>query len=143
PPSRSLRRPPHSARRQPCAAHASRRAAESIGRRPAGGEPRPLRPLRHDLHPRRYPRRGADRVLGTHRIARGRHRDCAAHRLNPTGALALKLVLTPVLVGAASLAGPRWGSAVGGWLIGMPFTSGPIVSFLAPHPGPAFAACPT
>jgi hypothetical protein len=46
--------------------------------------------------------------------------------LNPAGALALKLVLTPVLVGAASLAGRRWGSAIGGWLIGIPFTSGPI-----------------
>jgi hypothetical protein len=32
--------------------------------------------------------------------------------LNPAGALALKLVLTPVLVGAASLAGRRWGSAI-------------------------------
>jgi hypothetical protein len=56
------------------------------------------------------------------------------------GALALKLVLTPVLVGAASLAGRRWGSAVGGWLIGIPFTSGPIAFFLALSPGPRFAA---
>lgn len=56
------------------------------------------------------------------------------------GALALKLVLTPVLVGAASLAGRRWGSAVGGWLIGIPFTSGPIAFFLALNPGPRFAA---
>lgn len=56
------------------------------------------------------------------------------------GALALKLVLTPVLVGAASLAGRRWGTAVGGWLIGIPFTSGPIVFFLALSPGPRFAA---
>ena len=56
------------------------------------------------------------------------------------GALALKLVLTPLLVGAASLAGRRWGSAVGGWLIGIPFTSGPIAFFLALNPGPRFAA---
>lgn len=56
------------------------------------------------------------------------------------GALALKLVLTPVLVGAASLAGRRWGSAVSGWLIGIPFTSGPIAFFLALSPGPRFAA---
>jgi len=60
--------------------------------------------------------------------------------LSPAGALALKLLLTPILVGAASLAGRRWGSAVGGWLIGIPFTSGPIAFFLALSPGPRFAA---
>jgi len=60
--------------------------------------------------------------------------------VNAGGALALKLVLTPVLVGAASLAGRRWGPAVGGWLIGIPFTSGPIALFLALDPGPRFAA---
>lgn len=60
--------------------------------------------------------------------------------MSATGALALKLVLTPVLVGAASLAGRRWGSSVGGWLIGIPFTSGPIAFFLALDPGPGFAA---
>jgi hypothetical protein len=36
-------------------------------------------------------------------------------------ALLLKLVLTPILVGAASLAGRRWGAEVGGWLVGIPF----------------------
>jgi hypothetical protein len=51
-----------------------------------------------------------------------------------------KLVLTPVLVGAASLAGRRWGAGVGGWLVGIPFTSGPIAFFLALSPGPHFAA---
>jgi hypothetical protein len=60
--------------------------------------------------------------------------------LNPAGALALKLVLTPVLIGAASLAGRRWGSGVSGWLIGIPFTSAPIALFLAVDQGPAFAA---
>jgi hypothetical protein len=60
--------------------------------------------------------------------------------LTAGGELALKLVLTPLLVGAASLAGRRWGSAVGGWLIGIPFTSGPIAFFLALNPGPRFAA---
>lgn len=59
--------------------------------------------------------------------------------MTATGALVLKLVLTPVLVGAASLAGRRWGSAVGGWLIGIPFTSGPVAFFLALDPGPRFA----
>jgi hypothetical protein len=60
--------------------------------------------------------------------------------LNPVADLALKVVLTPALIGTASLAGRRWGSSVGGWLIGMPFTSGPIVFFLALGPGPRFAA---
>jgi hypothetical protein len=55
-------------------------------------------------------------------------------------ALALKLVVTPVLVGAASLAGRRWGSEISGWLVGIPFTSGPIAFFLALGPGKHFAA---
>ncbi len=52
----------------------------------------------------------------------------------------LKLVLTPALVGAASLVGRRWGGEVGGWLVGIPFTSGPIAFFLALEAGPRFAA---
>ena len=60
--------------------------------------------------------------------------------MNPAGALALKLVVTPVLIGAASLVGRRWGSALSGWLIGIPFTSAPIAFFLALDPGPAFAS---
>jgi hypothetical protein len=59
--------------------------------------------------------------------------------LNAGVVFALKLVLTPVLVGAASLAGRRWGTAVSGWLIGIPFTSGPIAFFLALSPGGRFA----
>ena len=55
-------------------------------------------------------------------------------------ALLVKLVLTPVLVGAASLAGRRWGGSVGGWLVGIPFTSGPIALFLALDQGAHFAA---
>jgi hypothetical protein len=54
--------------------------------------------------------------------------------------LALKLIVTPALIGAASLAGRRWGPAVGGWLVGLPFTSAPVVLFLAVGQGPAFAA---
>ena len=60
--------------------------------------------------------------------------------MSPAGALALKLVLTPLLVGAASLAGRRWGAGFGGWLVGIPFTSGPIAFFLALGEGRAFAA---
>ena len=54
--------------------------------------------------------------------------------------LALKVVLTPALIGAASLAGRRWGPAVSGWLVGLPFTSGPVALFLALEQGPRFAA---
>ncbi len=50
-----------------------------------------------------------------------------------------KVILTPALIGIASLVGRRWGPAVSGWLIGLPFTSGPIVLFLALGHGPAFA----
>jgi hypothetical protein len=46
----------------------------------------------------------------------------------------------PLLIGAASLAGQRWGAAVGGWLVGIPFTSGPIAFFLALDHGASFAA---
>ncbi len=54
--------------------------------------------------------------------------------------LILKLVVTPALIGAASLAGRRWGAAVGGWLVGIPFTSGPIALFLALDHEASFAA---
>jgi hypothetical protein len=52
----------------------------------------------------------------------------------------LKLVVTPVLIGAASWAGRRWGQAVSGWLVGLPLTSGPIALFVALDQGVGFAA---
>jgi uncharacterized membrane protein (GlpM family) len=54
--------------------------------------------------------------------------------------LILKLLVTPALIGAASLASRRWGTAVGGWLVGIPLTSAPIALFLALDHGPSFAA---
>ncbi len=54
--------------------------------------------------------------------------------------LALKLAATPLLIGAATLAGRRWGQAIGGWLVGLPLTSGPIALFLALDHGTQFAA---
>jgi hypothetical protein len=57
-----------------------------------------------------------------------------------TDTLALKLVVTPILIAAASLAGRRWGQAVGGWLVGLPLTSGPVAFFLALEHGAGFAA---
>ena len=43
----------------------------------------------------------------------------------------LKLVLAPIILGSASLAGRRWGAAVSGWLVALPLTSGPVAFFLA------------
>jgi hypothetical protein len=54
--------------------------------------------------------------------------------------LALKLILTPALIGGLSLAGRRWGPGVSGWLVGLPLTSGPVALFLALDHGTHFAA---
>src|SRR5262249_6468765 len=54
--------------------------------------------------------------------------------------IALKLVLTPALIAAASLAGRRWGQTVSGWFVGLPLTSGPVALILALDHGAAFAA---
>ena len=53
---------------------------------------------------------------------------------------ALKLLLSPMLIGAVSLAGRRWGPSVSGWLVGLPLTSGPVVFLLALNQGTTFAA---
>ena len=54
--------------------------------------------------------------------------------------LLLKLILTPALIGAASLAGRKWGDAISGWLVALPLTTGPIVFLLALTHGTSFAA---
>jgi hypothetical protein len=54
--------------------------------------------------------------------------------------LALKIVITPALIAIATLAGRRWGPSISGWLVGLPFTSGPVSLFLAFEQGTAFAA---
>ena len=53
--------------------------------------------------------------------------------------LLLKLVLTPALIGTATLAARRWGPGIGGWLVGLPLTSGPVAFFLAIDHGSSFA----
>ncbi len=45
--------------------------------------------------------------------------------------LAPKLVLTPLLIASASLAGRRWGAITSGWLLALPLTSGPIALFIS------------
>jgi hypothetical protein len=54
--------------------------------------------------------------------------------------LAVKLLVTPLVILAASLAGRRWGEALGGWIVGLPLTSGPVAAFLAVERGASFAA---
>ena len=54
--------------------------------------------------------------------------------------LALKLLLAPIILGGASLAGRRWGPTVSGWLIGLPLTSGPVIFFVAISHSETFAA---
>ena len=54
--------------------------------------------------------------------------------------LTLKLVVTPALIGAATLAGRRWGQSIGGWLVGLPLTTGPVAFFIALDHGAQFAA---
>jgi hypothetical protein len=54
--------------------------------------------------------------------------------------LTLKLVVTPALIGAATLAGRRWGQSIGGWLVGLPLTTGPVAFFIALDQGEPFAA---
>lgn len=52
----------------------------------------------------------------------------------------LKVLLAPLLILLATLAGRRWGPAIGGWLAGLPLTSGPVSLILALEQGPEFAA---
>jgi len=54
--------------------------------------------------------------------------------------LVLKLILAPVIIGSASLAGRKWGPAVSGWIVGMPLTSGPVILFVALGHDVTFAA---
>lgn len=43
----------------------------------------------------------------------------------------LKLVLTPIIIGATTLVSRKWGASISGWLVGLPLTSGPVVFFIA------------
>lgn len=54
--------------------------------------------------------------------------------------LLLKLTLTPLLIGGASIAARRWGPAIAGWIVALPLTSGPVLFFVALDHGPAFAS---
>jgi hypothetical protein len=54
--------------------------------------------------------------------------------------LLLKLILAPLLVAVATVAAQTWGPRVGGLLMGLPLTTGPIFLLLTIDLGPAFAA---
>jgi len=54
--------------------------------------------------------------------------------------LLFKIFLAPVLIALISLAGRKWGPGVSGWLLGIPFNSGPILFFLSLEQGAQFAS---
>jgi len=54
--------------------------------------------------------------------------------------LLFKIILAPVLIGLVSLAGRKWGPGVGGWLLGIPLNSGPIIFFVLLEQGTLFAS---
>ncbi len=54
--------------------------------------------------------------------------------------LLLKLTITPAVIALATVVARRFGPAVGGWLIGLPFTNGPVALFLTLEHGPRFTA---
>ena len=54
--------------------------------------------------------------------------------------LALKLLSVPIFIGAVSLVARRWGPVIGGLILGLPLTSGPVILFLALEQGYSFAS---
>ncbi len=52
--------------------------------------------------------------------------------------LLLKVTITPSVIALATIVARRFGPAVGGWLIGLPFTNGPVALFLTLEHGTAF-----
>jgi len=55
------------------------------------------------------------------------------------GLFLLKLVLTPSFIALATLVARRWGPVAGGWIVGLPLTSGPVSIFLFLEHGREFA----
>lgn len=54
--------------------------------------------------------------------------------------LVLKLTIAPLLVAAMSLAARRWGPAVGGLIMGLPWMTGPVLFLLTLEKGVAWSA---
>ncbi len=53
--------------------------------------------------------------------------------------LIFKLVMTPLIIAAATLISRRWGERIGGLAIGLPLTSGPVSVFFAVEQGRGYA----
>ena len=53
--------------------------------------------------------------------------------------LAAKALLAPALLAACTFVAWKWGSAAGGWLLGLPLISGPVSVILLLEHGPQFA----
>jgi len=53
--------------------------------------------------------------------------------------LAAKALLAPVLLAVCTFVAWKWGSAAGGWLLGLPLISGPVSAILFIEHGPLFA----
>ena len=70
----------------------------------------------------------------------GSRKPAAPGTLRSVSVLLLKLVFMPVLVGGAAMVARRWGPAIGGLLVALPLTSGPVALFLALDHGEAFAS---
>lgn len=51
-----------------------------------------------------------------------------------------KVVISPLLVALATLAGRRWGNVATGLVAGLPIVAGPVLFFYALEQGPAFAS---
>ena len=54
--------------------------------------------------------------------------------------LAIKLISVPIFIWIVSTVARRWGHSIGGLILGLPLTSGPVLFFLSLEQGNAFAA---
>ncbi len=57
-----------------------------------------------------------------------------------TNEFLLKLILTPLIIGGVTLIVRRWGENIGGLIVALPLTSGPVSIFFALEQGQRFAA---
>lgn len=66
-------------------------------------------------------------------------RDDVAEVLGKMAVLAAKALIAPFLLGACTLVAWKWGTAAGGWLLGLPLISGPVSVILLLEHGARFA----
>lgn len=59
---------------------------------------------------------------------------------NASTFLAIKLVSVPIFIWTISIIGRKWGHSIGGLILGLPLTSGPVLFFLALEQGNIFAS---